>query len=218
MSEGNNLGDVLKFEAPNLFSREAITVLAGSGSDRTLAVGEVFGKRTKSTVTATADAGNTGDGAAGTVTLGSKAEAGVYTLTCVAAAADAGTFQVLTPQGYQLPDLEVGQAYAGSHINLTLADGAADFVVGDVFTVELSGDDKVVALDTSATDGSQEAAGILADNVTAPDGEDADGVVIVRHAVVSDAALVWPSGITDPQKSDAVARLQAAGILVRRGV
>ncbi len=54
-AEANNLGDVLKYEAPNLYSREAVTVLAGTGADRTLTVGTVIGKRTKDTVTVTAD-------------------------------------------------------------------------------------------------------------------------------------------------------------------
>ena len=217
ISENNNLGDVLKFEAPNLYSREAITILAGDGSDRTLIVGEVIGKRTKSTVTVTADGGNTGDGTTGTVTLGTSAETGTYTLTCITAAANAGTFQVQTPKGYLLPNLEVGQTYAGDHLNLTLSDGATDFVVGDTFSFGISGDDKVVALDLVGVDGSQEAAGISADTVTAPDGTDTNSVAIVRQAMVSDAALVWPAGITAQQKSDATAQLEAVGIIILKG-
>ncbi len=217
LSEGNNLGDVLKHEAPNLYSREAVTVLAGSGSDRTLAIGEVFGKRTKSDVAAAADGGNTGDGTTGAVTLGSKAEPGIYSLTCIVAAANAGTFQVQTPNGYRLPDLEVGQAYAGDHINLTLSDGAADFVVGDTFTVDVSGDGKVVALDLSGVDGSHEAAGIIAAAVTASDGTDAEGLAIVRDAILADHAVVWPGGITAQQKTAAITALKARGILIRKG-
>lgn len=219
LSEANTLGDILKYEAPNLYSREAVTVLAGAGADRVLAAGAVIGRRTRDTVTVTAGAGNTGDGVAtlATPALGAKAEAGTYTLTCIAAAANAGTFEVLTPRGYKLPDLTVGQAYAGDHINLTVADGAVDFVVGDTFTVTVSGDDKVVALDPTATDGAQEAAGVIAADVTAPDGVDAQGVAIVREAIVADHALVWPAGITSAQKTDAIARLAARGILVRSG-
>jgi hypothetical protein len=218
LSESNNLGDVLKFEAPNMFSREEITVLAGSGSDRSLAVGEVVAKRTLSDITVTPDAGNTGDGAAGTVTLGSKAEPGAYALICTAAAANAGTFQVLTPDGYRLPDLEVGQAYAGDHLNLTLADGAADFIVGDSFTIDISGDEKVVALDMAGIDGSQNPIGITAATTNAPDGTDIEGIAIVRDAILADHALVWPDGITTPQKTDAIAALEGHGILVRKGV
>ena len=216
-SEANNLGDVLKYEAPNLYSREAVTVLAGSGADRVLAVGTVLGKRTRSAVTVTANAGNTGDGDPGAVTLGSKTEAGTYTLTCTAASADAGTFEVLTPRGYKLPDLTVGQAYAGDHLNLTMADGATDFIVGDEVTVAVSGDGKVVALDTSGMDGTNEALGIVAAEVTAPDGTDAEGLAIVRDAILSDHAMVWPDGITAAQKTAALAELEARGILVRKG-
>ena len=217
ISEGNNLGDVLKFEGPNLYSREEITVLGGSGSDRILVIGEVLGKRTKSDVVVAADGGNTGDGTAGTVTLGAMAETGTYTLTCITAAANAGTFQVQTPKGYVLPNLEVGQPYAGDHFNLTISDGTTDFVVGDKFTLGISGDGKVVALELAGMDGSQKAVGVIAANVTAPDGTDTNSVAIVRQAIVSDAALIWPAGITAQQKSDATAQLEAVGIIILKG-
>ena len=218
LSESNNLGDVLKFEAPNLYSREEITVLAGSGSERTITVGEVIAKRALSDITVTPDGGNSGDGAAGAVTLGTQAESGAYALICIAAAANAGTFQVLTPKGYRLHDLDVGQAYAGDHLNLTIADGADDFIVGDNITIDISGDNKVVALDLAGVDGSQNPIGITAAAITAPDGTDINGVAIVRDAILADNALTWPVGITTPQKTDAIAALEGRGILVRKGV
>jgi hypothetical protein len=218
LNEDNNLGDVLKFEAPNLFSRKAVTILAGSGSDRSMAVGEVISKRTRSDINTTPDGGNTGNGVAGDVTLGYQAEAGAYALICTAATANAGTFQVLTPKGYRLPDLEIGQAYVGDHLNLTISDGAADFVVGDNFTIDISGDNKVVALGLAGVDGSQDPIGIITAAITAPDGTDAEGVAIIRDAILADHALVWPAGITEPQKTDAIAKLEMAGIIVRKGV
>ena len=215
LSEANTLGDVLKYETPNLYSREAVTVLAGAGAARVLTVGTVIGRRVKSSVTVTADAGNTGDGVASLATpgIGTEAEVGVYTLTCIAAA----TFEVLTPRGYKLPDLTVGQAYAGAHLALTIADGATDFIVGDKITVTVAGDGKVVALDVTMVDGAHEAAGIVAADVTAPDGVDAEGFAIVRDAILADHALVWPAGITQPEKDAALAALLALGILVREG-
>lgn len=42
LSERNNLGDLLKFEAPNLYSREQVTIAAGQN----LIMGSVLGKRT----------------------------------------------------------------------------------------------------------------------------------------------------------------------------
>ena len=217
-SESTTLGDVLKCEAPNLYSREAVTVLAGDGEDRMLKVGSAIARRTRSTVTVTADEGNTGDGEAtlSDPALGALAEAGIYRLACITAGADGGTFQVLSPRGYVLPNLAVGTAYEGGHLNLTVADGAADFAVGDTFTIEVSGDGKVVGLDPTAVDGTAEAVGIAAFDVTAPDGTDAEVTAILRDAILADRAIVWPAGITEVAQAAAIADLEVRGILVRK--
>ena len=216
-TESTYLGDVLKYEAPNLYSREAVTVLAGNGAKRTLKVGAVIARRTRSTGTVTAGDGNTGDGAATLADppLGALAEAGTYRLACITAGA-AGAFQVLSPRGYVLPDLTVGTAYEGGHLNLTVADGTTDFAVGDTFAIEVSGDGKVVALDPAAADGTAEAIGIVAFDVTAPDGTDAEVTAIVRDAVLADRAIVWPAGITEAAQAASIANLEARGILVRK--
>ena len=144
----------------------------------------MIAERTRSQVTVTAGDGNTGDGEATLADppLGQLAEAGIYRLACITAGADGGTFQVLSPKGYVLPALTVGEAYESDHLNLTVADGAADFVVGDAFAIEVSGDDKVVGLDPAAVDGTAEAIGIVAFDVTAPDGTDAEVTAILRDA------------------------------------
>ena len=216
-AESTTLGDVLKCEAPNLYSREAVTVLAGDGVERVLMAGAVIAARTRSEVTVTAGAGNTGDGEATLAdpALGALAEVGAYRLACVTAGA-AGTFQVLSPRGYVLPDLTVDTAYEGGHLNLTVADGAADFVVGDTFAIEVSGDGRAVGLDPTAVDGTAEAIGIVAYDVTAPDGTDAEVTAILRDAVLADRAIVWPAGIGEEQKNAAIADLEARGILVRK--
>ena len=217
-SESTYLGDVLKCETPNLYSRETVTVLAGDGEDRMLKAGAAIARRTRSTVTVTAGDGNTGDGAATLADppLGVRAEVGIYRLACVTAGADGGTFQVLSPKGYVLPDLTVGTAYEGDHLNLTVADGAADFAAGDTFAIEISGDGKAVGLDPTAVDGTAEAIGIVAFDVTAPDGTDAEVTAILRDAVLADRAIVWPDGIGEARKNAAIADLEARGILVRK--
>ncbi len=122
ITEGMNLGDLLKYEAPNLYSRDQATVLAGQN----LALGAVVG--------------------------------------------------------------------------IVAATG------------------KVKALDPAATDGSQTAAGILLEPVDATAGDRDDGILLARHAIVADSALVWPAGITNAEKAAAIAELKAIGILVRKGV
>jgi len=75
---------------------------------------------------------------------------------------------------------------------------------------------KVTQLAPAAADGSQTATGVLVFPVDAT-GADQPAVIVARHAICSDKGLVWPGGITGPQKTAAIAQLKAAGILVRQG-
>lgn len=122
ITEGLNLGDLLKYEAPNLYSRDQVTVGAGQN----LPLGTVVGL-----VTATA---------------------------------------------------------------------------------------KLKQIDPSATDGSQYAAGVLIQAVDATLIDREDGLMLARHAIVSDHALAWPTAITAAEKLAAIAQLKSLGILVRKGV
>ena len=119
ITEPKNLGDLLKYEAPNLYSRDRVTVASG----QTLALGTVVG-----VVTATS---------------------------------------------------------------------------------------KLKALDPAATDGTELARGVIANDVDAALADRDDGLLIARHALVARNALVWPSGITAELKAAAEAQLKAIGILVR---
>jgi hypothetical protein len=75
---------------------------------------------------------------------------------------------------------------------------------------------KVTQLVPAASDGSQNAAGVLLHPVDAS-AADQPGVIIARHAICSDKGLVWPVSITGPQKAAAISQLKALGILVREG-
>ena len=119
ITEPKNLGDLLKYEAPNLYSRDRVTIASG----QTLALGTVVG-----VVTATS---------------------------------------------------------------------------------------KLKALDPAATDGTEIARGVIANDVDAALADRDDGLLIARHALVARNALVWPSGITAELKAAAEAQLKAIGILVR---
>lgn len=77
---------------------------------------------------------------------------------------------------------------------------------------------KVKQIDPSATDGSQYAAGVLMQNCDAHLADRDDGLMIARHAIVSNHALQWPTGITTGEQQAAIAQLKALGILVRQGV
>lgn len=74
-------------------------------------------------------------------------------------------------------------------------------------------DGKIYALNPAATDGTQTAVGALIEAVDATL-LDKDGLIIARHAILADKALVWPAGITNPQKITALTQLEASGIVV----
>ena len=208
-TESNYLGDVLKYEAPNLFSRDEVTLTAGN-----LALGAVVGRKAPA-VTVTPGT-NTGDGVMGTVTLGPAALPGDYVLTCKTKVTNAGVFTVVDPRGLPLPDLTVAVAYAGDHINCTLADGSTDFEVDDTFTIAVSVASEIGEFNPAASDGLQFAAGVLVEAADASVAAE-QTVIIAREAIVSRPALVWKSGTTVPEKAVAIAQLKTLGILVREG-
>ena len=122
IKEALNLGDLLKYEAPNLYSRDRVTIAAG----QTLPLGAVLGM-----VTATG---------------------------------------------------------------------------------------KIKQIDPSAAAGSQYAAGVLMQAADAYLADRDDGLMVARHAIVSDHALSWPTGIAQSERQAAIAQLKALGVLVRVGV
>ena len=75
---------------------------------------------------------------------------------------------------------------------------------------------KITQLAPAAVDGSEAAAGVLLLPVDAT-AADHPGVIVTRHAICSDKGLVWPGGITGPQKTAAINQLKALGVLVREG-
>jgi hypothetical protein len=213
LTEGNYLSDVLKYEAPNNYSREVVTVELLQD----LELGSVVGKKTLAAcpTTGTAVSPITGGGTCTGVTAGAKAKLGTYLLECTHAVAGQGIFSVEDPDGYGLPDAVVGQAYVNDQINFILNDGSPDFAVGDVFSITIAeGTGEVVAIDFAAVDGSQDAYGIT---IAAYDATTAavDGVAIVREAKVVEANLVWRTSPAPSaaQKAAAMAQLLAKGIV-----
>jgi hypothetical protein len=73
---------------------------------------------------------------------------------------------------------------------------------------------KVTILAPAAVDGSQNAYGVLIEDVDAS-AADKLSTVIRREAVLADSKIVYPGGITAPQKATALSQLEAVGITVR---
>ncbi|PXW23403.1 head decoration protein [Paraburkholderia caballeronis] len=211
--ENRHDGGFLVTEARGHRSRDIATL---SGGVKILA-GEVLGFKSGGTASATAKAGNTGNGAItmdATTPVLAGAQLGVYTAICTTAATNGGTFQVKDPLHNVLGNATVGSAFS-NQIKFTIADGATDFAVGDEFDIEVTAVDGVFEpLDFGASDGTQNAAGIsfaIVDVTLA----DRPGTVVVRDAEVNASELIWPTGATAAQIATATAALKELGVISR---
>lgn len=100
---------------------------------------------------------------------------------------------------------------AASRDNLTFTGGK--FLPGQVCGI-ITASGKVVPLNPAASDGSDDAAVLP---VYAYDATSADvmGVGITRTATVKEDGLIWPEGISGPNKAAAIAQLAARNIIIR---
>ncbi len=217
--------DFAHWEGNEEFTREEIDILAGSGAARVLTAGMVLAVGSIAvTETAIADAGNTGTGVMGAVTAGEDVKEGTYELECIAIGTDVGTFAVRDPDGIPVKsvtgtDLIVATAFDSDHFDVTLADGATDFALGDRFRIVMSAPvTKYVRHETTGADGSEIPAGLLFADVTAPDGTDAKGVGIIRGpALINQEQIVHDANATAAEKSAVLAALERLGIVARAG-
>lgn len=74
---------------------------------------------------------------------------------------------------------------------------------------------KWVPLNPAASDGSQIAKRVAITDIPNTTTADVNTVAMARHCVVKASGLVWPGGITAPQKATALDQLAALNILVR---
>lgn len=80
----------------------------------------------------------------------------------------------------------------------------------------LTASGQIKTLDTTASDGSEVAVGVLLSDVTTTSSQ-APAVVLARHAIVADNAIVWSAGISTVNKARAIRQLKALGIVIRQG-
>lgn len=188
-------------------SFEQVEVDASGGA---LDAGNVLGKITTAGAASVADGGNTGDGvmtvdAVDPVLDG--AIVGAYVVTFTEAVTNGGQYMVEDPNGGMVGIANVGDTFA-DQIKFVIADGAADFVVGDFFTVTVAaGSGKYVEYDAAATDGSATVAGILLYSVEAVSG---DVTILKRDATFRTANLIY-TGVD----ATVLAGLEAIGIVAR---
>lgn len=167
------------------------TFVSGAG---VMARGTVIGKITTGAASSAAKSGgNTGNGTFvldGTTPILANDVQGVYTLRCVAAVANGGTFELKRPDGFSLGRYDItggagGTVTIADQIKGVLTDGATDFVVGDGFDITIAaGSAKYKTSIAAAVDGSQVPYGVLLEDIDATSA-DADGMVLIVGEVNS---------------------------------
>lgn len=206
-TEGVYTGEFLLSEANGSRSREEVVIAAGSGI---LKAGTLIALITAANaLTPVAKAGNVGNGTIASVTVTSAAASGAYNLTITEAAANAGKFELVGPNGSMVGEGSVGQAFTGGGLTFTLGDGATDFAVGDGFTLTVKANlGEYVAYDDDGTDdGRRAAGGILFATVDATI-NDVRAVGVMRDAEVIERLL---TGLDANGRAD----LLAKGIIIR---
>lgn len=220
-SDTQRLSNWLKHEyQPSLgFCRKTVTVYEAAAA--TYVTGTVLQRTLVSGVaTAAAVTGNTGNGTMGAVTVYPSARAGVYKLTIVATASNAGVFVVTYPDGSIVGYGNVAAAFADGGISFTLADGSTDFAVGDAFTISMAGTEKYSKI---AANGDDSSAVVYVSDVAGNAGSQAiaattDTTVVVLWqgpAIVADGSLIYGTTVnTAAEKAAVNAVLEAKGILI----
>ncbi|WP_134677508.1 head decoration protein [Ectopseudomonas khazarica] len=206
-TEGVYTGEFLLSEANGSRSREEVVIAAGSGI---LKAGTLIALITAANaLTPVADAGNTGNGTIGSVTVTSAAISGAYLLAISEAAENGGKFELVDPTGAQVGEGTVGQAFTGGGLTFTLSGGATDFAEGDGFTLTVLANlgEYTAYDDDGADDGRRAASGILFASVDATT-NDVRAVGVMRDAEVIESLL---TGLDANGRAD----LQATGIVIR---
>lgn len=113
-----------------------VKIMSGAGIlEKNTLIGKVTrGEPTFSVVPAET---NTGNGTLSDVVLGSFNLIGEYVLECVTVTEDATTFQVLSPNGFVMPNALVGVLYENPQISFKIVAGEKAFVAGDKITINI---------------------------------------------------------------------------------
>lgn len=173
-------------------TRAGITIASGANLVRGALLGRTI---TAGAVTAAADAANTGNG----VLSGQAAAAGVqigdYRVVAVEKVTDEGKFIVFDPRGIEIGRYVVGAAAFANQIAFAIADGSADFVAGDAFTISVAaGAEKFKLSASAAVDGSQVPVAVLAEDCAAAGGDKVSSIYLTGE--FNAAAMTFGTGHT----------------------
>ena len=202
-------------EAHGYRSREQAMIVIGSGKLLPGTVLSLLAANSGAATVGTATFAGTGNGVLtkATPASGAGVQEGSYKVQLIDEGTNAGDFQVIRPDGTIDGVASVGVAYDGQ-VKFTIADGATDFASPAAFAVPVVIADPTGVGKYVPYDGSKPAKVILFE------GCDATSVDVRRTATARDSevqidVLSWAVGVTDNQKTAALASLAKSGIIGR---
>lgn len=218
LTEGMHPGEFIGELAMGIgYHVDAITLKSGENLEAGAPIAALqTGSPTVTVATAVSGTGGTVGNGTVTITADDGATAGLWTVEITTSGAT-GKFKVIRPDGTVQGTGTVGTAYTAGELNVTLADGAADWTAGDIITVDVSyanneSDLEWVEYDPDGTDGSQVLAGILMKDTDASSAAVATTALVRGPAMVNKNDLQWISGIDADQTAGGIAALMALGI------
>lgn len=205
---------------------QSIDAVTLAGAHGRLQAGTVIAFTSETfTATGAATAGNTGNGTLGGAAAVVPALAGTYTVSMISAT----EFMVTNPNGETVQALggsvdpggdqvvtgpgTVGVVFNSQGIGFLVTAGATAFIEGDSFTIAVTDTGAAWAPVTSTSSGITQY-GLLYRGVDTTNGA-AHAAVVVRHAEVNQAELVWDSSLSAAQQDSATAGLKAQGVISR---
>ncbi|MCZ4270724.1 head decoration protein [Maritalea porphyrae] len=217
--EGGHAAAAVMSEGNSGISRDNLLIPA----ETTILPNQLLGLQTLdagTTLTVVPGDGLTGDGV---LTLSDpatnkNAKQGRYVLMITEAAADGGKFEVEGPDGKSIGIGDVGTLF-NKEIKFTLADGATDFVEGDLIYIDVDSNpatgEQFVPWDPDGADGAERAVAMSLYLISTGAGQTARVAGITRLAELNGKVIEWPDGVTEAQKSAAADSLAKQMIIVR---
>lgn len=132
LREGRHAGEFIRSEATGWRSRENVVVTGSAALGACTVLGRVLATGVAQEFSGTGNGVLTPDV---TTPFLAGVQEGAYRIVCIEPGSNAGTFVVFDPQGVQLGTVVAGGSAFANQVRFAIADGAADFIAGDTFTL-----------------------------------------------------------------------------------
>ncbi len=218
ISRPRHIGDWIALEYDQNYCRDSGTLDAGAAA--LVLARTVIGLQSIGALSGAFSAtGAHGNPTCGTITVAAGSPLGEYDVIMD----DATHFHVLGPHGEgpglgeAFGDGVFGSAFTGGGLGFTLTAGGTACNPGDelkITVTDVAGDGKYWPVSAAATDGTQNAVGVVVLDTDSTNGDAPVSFLARGPAIIRSAELIWPSGASTNQKNAWIAQLQVLGIKV----